>query len=104
MKENMYNLSPHRRTYERFLLEGSADVMVDEKSIPSILKDLSVRGAGVILNQSLGIDKEVTIFIKASAFMGSTYKKARVVWCKAVTPNLYAAGLDFGLFNQLDFA
>ncbi len=103
--EQSYSLSHQRRTYDRFIIEGSATVVTEnDLEIPSILKDVSTRGAGIVSNYPLTVNKEIGIFINPCPLVKSqTYRRARVAWSEKINDNLYGSGLDFGLFNQLKF-
>ena|SRR3989338_6657099 len=100
-----YMATLHRRAYERYVVEASADVFTDRNSVkPAILKDLSVRGAGLVANYSLAVSTEVGLFIKATPVLKSlVYKRARVAWSKNIGKDLYSIGLDFGLSEPLNF-
>jgi len=101
--EEGYSLSAYRRSYNRFNIEGQATLSFDKGlSRPSILKDLSAGGAGVICNEPLGVNEEIGIFIPTSLLLkSSVYKKAKVVWCSKIGENLWQAGLAFGWDNKI---
>ncbi len=95
----------YRRSYERFKVDASATLIVNKNlEIPSILTDLSVRGAGAVSSDPLKVDEKIKVIIRAPFFFEHPlYKEARVVWCKKLDGNLCQAGLDFGGDNLIDF-
>lgn len=87
-----------RRAYKRYRLDGSA-TLVGENGIeePSILKDLSCRGAGIVTSQPLQPDDKLDIIIHPSfLFSQPVTRQARVAWCSRIASGLWQGGLDFG--------
>lgn len=93
-----------RRAYERYKMDDSAILILNKKlEKSSILRDLSVRGAGFVCDCLLKSNDKIEIIIKSSLFESSMRKEAKVVWCSKISDNLYRAGLDFGIDNTIDF-
>jgi hypothetical protein len=93
-----------RRIYDRFRVESAATLIVNrglEK--PAVLRDLSIRGAGLICRLPLKVNGIVAIIIRAPFFEGPVYRKAKVVWSKQLDKGWWRAGLDFGLENKIKF-
>ncbi len=91
------DLSPNRRHHERFVVEGSGTIT--GKSIPEtpyILKDISLKGAGIISNHPPELSGSVEMLIVSPAIKYPVYKKARVVWNKKIDDNMWESGLDLG--------
>jgi len=87
-----------RRAYERYRLDGSA-TLVGEDGVeePSILKDLSCRGAGIVTAQALKPNDKLNIVIHPSFLFGQPVtRQARVAWCNRIASGLWQGGLDFG--------
>lgn len=101
-EEQIY-FSPHRRSYQRYILESAATLMADnEIGQPSILRDLCARGAGVVTHYRLRENQGITIIIKApSLFSSPVRREARVVWCEKIGEGLWHGGLDFGEDNKI---
>jgi len=92
-----------KRAYGRYPLEDSA-TLVSANGIeePSILKDISCRGAGVITSQALRLNDKLSIIIKPSSFFSRFItRQARVAWCQQIATNLWQGGLDFGEDNKI---
>jgi len=102
----MEQITSYRRSCERFKIDGSATLMVDRTlEAPSILTDLSSRGAGIFSSDSLRVNEKIKVIIKAPFFFKNPlYKEARVAWCKRIDENSCQAGLDFGADNPIQFA
>jgi len=96
-------MSFHRRTYQRFILDASATLVInEEKEEPSILTDLCPRGTGIVTHYSLKEDEKINIIIKVPyLFDNPVYKRAKVVWCRKIDENLWQGGLDFGEDNKI---
>ncbi|MFA4984518.1 MAG: PilZ domain-containing protein [Candidatus Omnitrophota bacterium] len=87
-----------RRVCERYRLDGSA-TLVGENGIeePSILRDLSCRGAGIVTSQPLRPNDKLNIVIHPSFLFGRPVaREARVAWCNRISSGLWQGGLDFG--------
>jgi hypothetical protein len=95
-----------RRVYTRFLLESSAEISTDKtQGITTILTDVSSGGAGLVANVPFEVKEKVEVRINPCIlFKDVLRKKARVAWCKKLSPDLWQAGLDFGVDNLLDFS
>ena len=98
-----YSIPFHRRTYQRFVLDASATLVINENiEEPSILTDLCPRGTGVVTRYALKEDEKLAIIIKVpSLFDSPVYKRAKVVWCRKLDRNLWRGGLDFGEDNKI---
>lgn len=94
---------PYRRSYERYILEAQATLVIHKnKEKPSMLRDLSARGASVITDYPLMINEKMTIAINVPfLFDRFVYKEAKIVWCKKIDENLWQCGLDFGEDNKI---
>lgn len=95
-------ITPYRRSFFRYIVEASANLIINKLKKPVIVKDLCPRGANIFSNYPLEVSKEIEIEI-VSFFEKPVYRKARVVWAKEIDNNLWQAGLDFGLDNLIDF-
>jgi len=94
-----------RRAYHRFEA-GISVTLISEGDIrkPSIIKDLSSRGAGLVTNYSLRQDETIDVVFNPSFFFESGINKAaRVIWCEKIGTALWQGGLDFGEGNKLKF-
>lgn len=93
---------PYRRSFFRYVVEASANLIINKLRKPVIVKDLCPRGASIFCNYPLEVSKEIELEI-ISFFDEPVYRKAKVVWSKEVETNLWQAGLDFGVDNLIDF-
>ena len=94
---------PFRRSYERFLINDWATVILNETTQKRLLlRDLSVRGAGVVSNYPFQVNDKVKIVIKEPVFDAPVSREAKVIWSNKKEDNLWRSGLDFGLDNELD--
>lgn len=94
-----------RRSYERYKLDDSATLILNNKvEKSSILRDLSARGVGFVCDFPLKANEKIEIIIKSSLFVSSMHKEASVVWCSKIERNLYRAGIDFGIDNKINFS
>ena len=95
----------YRREYPRFTLNDSASLVNREgQEITLIVKDLCVRGAGVISSSELKVGNRENIVINAPCFFERPLaKEAKVAWCRKIAENLWQAGLDFGLADKINF-
>lgn len=92
-----------RRSYERYKLDDSAVLIINQKFEKSlILSDLCARGVGFVCDFPLKLDEKIEIIIRSSIFEGTVRKEAKVVWCNHIEGNLYRAGVDFGLDNKME--
>jgi hypothetical protein len=100
--ENINSQKLHRRAYQRYFMEASATLIDEEnRQIPSILNDLSSKGAGVISRDPFQVRDRIGLVIRAPFFFdGPIQRKAVVAWCNKIDNNLWQIGLDFGL-NQI---
>jgi hypothetical protein len=103
--EQVYSQPRYRRSYQRFRLDGSVTLVVNEnKQGPSILKDLSPRGAGVITYHPLKENEKLAIIIDIPSLFNTTlHKESKVAWCKKIQSDLWQGGLDFGEDKKIDF-
>lgn len=95
----------YRREYPRFILNDSASLVTPEgQEIALIVKDLCVRGAGVISSSELQVGHKENIVINAPCFFEQPLaKEVKVAWCRKIDQNLWQAGLDFGLADKINF-
>ena len=95
----------YRREYPRFILNDSASLTTKEgREITLIVKDLCVRGAGVISDSALEVGQKEKVVINAPCFFPQPLaKEVKVAWCHRIGKNLWQAGLDFGLVNKINF-
>lgn len=100
-KMNEDYVVPYRRSFFRYIVEASANLIIDKLRKPVIVKDLCSRGACIFSNSPLEVSGEIEIEI-VSCFDKPVYRKAKVVWSKEIEQNLWQAGLDFGLDNLID--
>ncbi|MCX5715011.1 MAG: PilZ domain-containing protein [Candidatus Omnitrophica bacterium] len=100
-----YSPQLYRRQYKRYEVDGQADLLVDNVlERPSILKDLSVRGAGIISDCPLSPGSEIGILMCAPLlFKGQLQRRARVVWCNEIGNDLWRVGLDLDQENIISF-
>ncbi len=98
-------IQDYRRQYPRYTVEGQAKLRAGEEADqPSLLKDISLRGAGILSKQPLDPQEKLDIVIHVpSLFPRPVSTSARVVWCDKIGDNLWQAGLDFGLANEAIF-
>jgi hypothetical protein len=98
--------SEYRRAYVRIPFECSADVSSDKtRGIAAILTDLSPRGAGFVSNIPFDVKDNVEIGINSGILSKDVLrKKAKIAWCKKLSPDLWNCGLDFGVDNLLVFS
>lgn len=95
-----YSLRFARRAYDRFKVEASGEMLINEKvEKPVVVKDVCVRGAGIVSDFPLKVKEKVTIRIISPLFGGPIYRKAEVVWAKEVEKDWWNIGLDFGVNN-----
>lgn len=96
---------PFRRSYERFLVNRKANLETDKSQEQEVLlRDLSIRGAGIVSRFSLNENEQVKISIKEPFFDQPVLKEAVVIWSKKQENNSWRSGLDFGLDNRLELA
>lgn len=95
-------ITPYRRSFFRYVVEASANLIINKLRKPVIVRDLCPRGACIFSNYPLELSKEIEIEI-ISFFEVPICKKARVVWLKEINSTLWQAGLDFGIDNLIDF-
>lgn len=93
---------PCRRSFFRYIIEVSANLIVNNLKEPVIVRDICCRGASIFCNYPLEISKEVEIEI-IYFFDKPVCRRARVIWSKEISANLWQTGLDFGLDNLVDF-
>jgi c-di-GMP-binding flagellar brake protein YcgR len=95
-----------RRAYARILFENSAVISTEKaREISTILTDVSAGGAGLVSNVPFDIKEKVEIRISPCfIFKDILRKKAKVAWCKKLSPDLWNVGLDFGVDNLLNFS
>lgn len=98
-----YSLLSYRRSYDRYEVNDHATLIVGDAQRPSILKDLSSRGGGVVSDYPLNKDERVGVIINSSLFAHPLRRQAKVAWCSRIEGNLYRAGLDFGLDSRIEF-
>ncbi|MCX5697022.1 MAG: PilZ domain-containing protein [Candidatus Omnitrophica bacterium] len=101
----LYSSRPCRRRHQRYEVDGQATLVTgDALQRPSILKDLSVIGAGIISNFPLQRESEVGILLRAASLLKSPLaRKARVVWCKKLDDRYWQSGLSFNEDNKICF-
>ena len=92
---------PYRRSFFRYIVEASANLIIDKLRTPVIVKDLCSRGVCIFSNLPLEVSREIEIEI-VSFFDKPVYRKAKIVWSKEIDDNLWQAGLDFGLDNLIE--
>ncbi len=95
-----------RRAYGRYRLDDSATLVAENGTEePSILKDISCRGAGVVTSQPLRLNDSLSIVINTSSlFNRPITRQARVAWCQQLASDLWQGGLDFGEANKISFS
>lgn len=94
-----------RRAHPRFIIEGTGEVRAkNDRLQPTIVKDVSVRGARIIANFPLDVNQEIAIDIQSGILPEPVVqKKARVRWVNKIDENLWSIGLDFDLDNIITF-
>jgi hypothetical protein len=99
-------VSMTKRAYGRYRVDGSATLIGDGgREEPSILKDLSCRGAGIVTYHPLRLNDKLDIIISPSSlFSRPITREARVAWCKPISASLWQGGLDFGETNKISFS
>ncbi|MFA5090548.1 MAG: PilZ domain-containing protein [Candidatus Omnitrophota bacterium] len=99
-----YSLPLWRRSYKRFPLDASGVLLLEDSSrLPSIIRDLSVRGSGIVSDTPVKENSNVKVVFNSSLFTSPVEKTARVAWCRQLSRRLYQAGLDFGPGNAVSF-
>jgi len=95
-----------RRAYSRYRLDGSATLVArNGTEEPSILRDISCRGVGVVTSQPLRLNDNLSIMINASSLFNQPItRQARVAWCQQLATNLWQGGLDFGEASKISFS
>jgi len=90
-------LAEYRRVYNRIPIEAQASLQsVQGTSMPGILKNVSIGGAGVVSSSPLEVDTQVEVALQLPAwFRDPVQSRARVVWCKKATENLWDMGLEW---------
>jgi hypothetical protein len=93
----------HRRVYPRVAFDAPATLLVDNLlRKPSVVKDLSVRGAGIVTTYPVTLNQKVDLFIDAPLhFNKPIEREARVAWSKQTDDNLWRVGLDFNENHKL---
>lgn len=93
----------YRRDHTRFLLNNSVCVITDEGIEKHfLLKDLSIRGVGIIGNFSLKVNERVEAIIDAPLFLKRPISKtAKVAWFEKIGNNFWQGGLDFGVADRI---
>lgn len=95
----------HRRAYARTRVDGAANVFIsDALQKPSILRNLSQRGACVMTDYPLAPTTQVTLEMVTPFFEKPIIRRAKVVWSRKADAFFWQAGLDFGLTNLIDFS
>nr|MBP7217007.1 PilZ domain-containing protein [Candidatus Omnitrophota bacterium] len=76
----------NRRLFTRYGIDASAGLVLHRDSThPLILKDLSVRGAGVMMDFPLKANDFVAMDIPANFFLKERlHRLARVAWCSKI--------------------
>jgi hypothetical protein len=93
-----------RRIYDRFRVEVAATLIINKQlEKPAVLRDLSIRGGGIVSRWPLKVDDTITVIIRAPFFETPVYRKAKVIWSKEMGRDWWRAGLDFGLDNRIVF-
>lgn len=93
------------RAYKRYIVEGQATLLLGKGAQrASVLKDISLRGAGVVSNHPLEARQKLDIVMNVpSLFRRPVNASGTVVWCNKIDKGLWHAGLDFGLGNDVNF-
>ena len=99
-----YILPQRRRSYSRFIVDASGTLLQeDQKEVPSIVKDVSALGVGLVTGTALTVDTKVEIVFNVPFFFAeSVRRKAKVAWCRKVDVTLWEAGLYFGPNNNIN--
>ncbi len=99
-----YNLRLSRREYKRFIINGSANFIINyHLHKPLIIKDLSSRGVQVFSDYPFKIGERIHLVMVIPFFDKPIHRKAKIVWSKEVDKHFWEAGLDFGVNNLLSF-
>jgi len=98
-----FSVSLYRRSYDRYQVNDSATLIISNTERPSILKDLSLRGGGIVSDYPLSANEKVGVIIRSSLLDQPLHREAKVAWSNRIGGNLYRAGLDFGLDNRIEF-
>jgi hypothetical protein len=93
----------NRRKYPRLKIEAHAILYLD-KNIKKGFKliDISPRGVGGLIDCPLKVGDKVEILLLYPFFDDPVKKEAKVVRCKEINQNTWAAGFDFGEDNKID--
>jgi len=103
--EGRYSVPLNRRSYNRFRVDSPATLIINENiEKPIMLKDISCRGAGGVIEYPIKVNDRVGININASSFKKPIYRKAKISWCKKIDNSYWEAGLDFGLNSLIEFS
>jgi len=103
--QNEDGLNPIRRDSERFPVEASAIIVLDNKIKKGLMiQDVSTRGIRGTTTFSLAKDQALKIILQAPFFDHPVDLEARVAWCKEISGGLWQVGLDLGVDNPIDLA
>jgi len=103
MEPNTQRTNPNRRAYTRFKLDTAVTIIANTgQASPTVLRELSARGIGIVSNRMLNINEMVTVVVDNSCLPQPINRQAKVVWCRQIDNNLWRTGLDFGMDNLLN--
>ncbi len=93
----------HRREYKRFIVNGSANLIVNGYLYkPLIIKNLSSRGVCTFSDYPFTVKEKVKLIMIIPFLKESVTIEAKVVWSKKIEGNFWETGLDFGINNLLE--
>jgi hypothetical protein len=94
-----YNLTPTRRSYTRFKLDTGGKILLPDKEITAICRDISGRGVGVVCRERLAKSTDIEVKIFIPWIKKWIIRKGKIVWLREIYRNYYHYGINFGLEN-----
>ena len=100
-----YKPSFHRREYKRFIVNGSANLIINGSlHKPLIIKNLSSRGACTFSDYPFVPKGKVKIVMIIPFLKKPVTIEAKVIWSRKIEEGFWETGLDFGINNLLELA
>jgi hypothetical protein len=95
-----------RRAHDRYPVDaaGTAYIKSNDQERVSLIKDISLRGLGIISNYPLARGERVAVSVQSALIKNSFQKKtARVVWSEEVEEGLWYTGLEMIFTSIIEF-
>ena len=95
-----------RRSYDRYPVDaaGTAYIQSKDQERVSLIKNISLRGVGIISNYPLERGERVAVSIQSALIKNSLQTKtARVVWSRQVEEGLWHTGLEMIFTSIIEF-